>query len=359
MKFKLALLEVNPNNPAGMLPLKAWNLLLEAEEIALSVNDETNWLKALAEANIGKNHLTLLAKSAVEIFERSLLEWYQGNESKQKVWICDISHPYLPQPKLVLEKLGIEEYEELSVCQSLPGAEVIETVRLMEQLHSEKGDAWSLSQTHASLARYLLEECYETLEILDQIDEVQLENKESCYQELSKELGDLLFQIVFHAKVSQKVATAAGERIGFSVDEVARALNQKMYRRNQHVFGQEPNSGLSIEEIINLYESQKAREKQEATEKNSKNAFGASELGSLLAEIAPGLPALQTAFKLGYKARVNGNFLELKSRVIKDFTSENPRHKHAAALMLEVLEMVQSDEDPESALRAKLKVWVA
>ncbi|MBF4162905.1 MazG nucleotide pyrophosphohydrolase domain-containing protein [Nocardioides acrostichi] len=83
---------------------------------------------------------------------------------------------------------------------------------------------WKREQTHRSLARYLLEETYETLEVLD------VEPPDDAH--LAEELGDLLLQVYFHAAL-------AAERGAFDLDDVARGIIAKMVRRNPHVFGEE------------------------------------------------------------------------------------------------------------------------
>jgi XTP/dITP diphosphohydrolase len=79
---------------------------------------------------------------------------------------------------------------------------------------------WKAEQTHRSLARYLLEETYETLEAIEIGSD----------DELRDELGDLLLQVYFHAVVAE-------ERGAFTLDDVARGITDKMHRRNPHVFG--------------------------------------------------------------------------------------------------------------------------
>ena len=93
-------------------------------------------------------------------------------------------------------------------------------VRIVERLRSPGGCPWDLEQTHASLKRNLLEECYETMEAIDSGDPARL----------SEELGDILVQVVFHSQM----ATEAGE---FSVEDVLTKINGKLIRRHPHVFG--------------------------------------------------------------------------------------------------------------------------
>src|SRR5690606_6725021 len=100
---------------------------------------------------------------------------------------------------------------------------------------------WTAQQTHASLSRYLLEEAHEVLDALDSGDH-------SAH--LRDELGDLLMQVVFHARIA-----AEGEP-GWDVDDVARAITAKLVRRNPHVFGD--GAARTPEEIDAAWQAVKA-----------------------------------------------------------------------------------------------------
>jgi tetrapyrrole methylase family protein/MazG family protein len=93
-------------------------------------------------------------------------------------------------------------------------------VDIVERLRSPGGCPWDWEQTHASLKRNLLEECYEVLEAIDGGDPAKL----------SEELGDILAQVVFHAQI-------AGEAGQFRFDDVEGKVSQKLVRRHPHVFG--------------------------------------------------------------------------------------------------------------------------
>jgi XTP/dITP diphosphohydrolase len=103
---------------------------------------------------------------------------------------------------------------------------LLEFLAVMRRLRAEC--PWKREQTHRSLARYLLEETHETLEAIDTGDET------GDWEHLREELGDLLLQVYFHAVIAEESGT-------FTVDDVARGITKKMYRRNPHVFG--PPSG--------------------------------------------------------------------------------------------------------------------
>ena len=93
-------------------------------------------------------------------------------------------------------------------------------VSVMDQLRSPGGCPWDAEQTHESLARYLLEETYEVLEAMDQADTTALR----------EELGDLLLQVVFHARIAQESDPS------FTLDEIASNVVAKLERRHPHVF---------------------------------------------------------------------------------------------------------------------------
>lgn len=119
-----------------------------------------------------------------------------------------------------------------------------ELVEVMARLRREC--AWKAGQTHESLARYLLEETYETLEAIDTGDD----------DHLREELGDLLLQILFHAVIAE-------EQGQFDIDDVAADLTAKLRRRNPHVFDpDETTAGADPEAINEQWERIKAEEKQ-------------------------------------------------------------------------------------------------
>ena len=101
-----------------------------------------------------------------------------------------------------------------------PGEKFEQLLSIMSQLRGKNGCPWDKEQTHHTLRQYLLEETFEVLETLD----------EENYEELSKELGDLLLQIVFHAQI-------AAENKHFLIDDVLREITDKLIRRHPNVFG--------------------------------------------------------------------------------------------------------------------------
>ena len=106
------------------------------------------------------------------------------------------------------------------------GEPLVDFVGDMRRLRAECD--WKRAQTHRSLARYLLEETHETLEVLDAWSEEPGAANDA--EHLCEELGDLLLQVYFHAAIAE-------ERGDFTLDDVARGIIAKMHRRNPHVFG--------------------------------------------------------------------------------------------------------------------------
>jgi len=102
----------------------------------------------------------------------------------------------------------------------VPGSTLLDVVRVMDRLRSPGGCPWDAQQTHESLARYLLEEAYETLDAIEDGDS----------DALREELGDVLLQVVFHARI------AAEQDPGWTIDDLAQELVDKLIRRHPHVF---------------------------------------------------------------------------------------------------------------------------
>lgn len=141
---------------------------------------------------------------------------------------------------------------------SVPGTALAGTAALvatMDRLRSPGGCPWDAAQTHASLARYLLEETYEVLEALDTGDRVLLR----------EELGDLLLQVVFHTRLTSE---DAADPFGF--DDVAADVAAKLVRRHPHVFpagtpggaGDPARGGAGEVSLETSWEQQKRAEKQ-------------------------------------------------------------------------------------------------
>ncbi len=163
---------------------------------------------------------------------------------------------------------------------------VTDLLELMARLRDpEHGCPWDQKQTFATIAPDTIEEAYEVADAIERGDPKQIRD----------ELGDLLFQVVFHAQMAR-------ERGWFDFAAVAQGIHEKLVRRHPHVFGGASVSGEM--ELMRNWEEQKARERAEAAGRAGgagSEGGGQSEV-SALADVARGLPALVRAAKLGRRA---------------------------------------------------------
>jgi XTP/dITP diphosphohydrolase len=166
----------------------------------------------------------------------------------------------------------------LSVTESRPGEALLRLVAVMDTLRVSC--PWDARQTHESLAPHLLEECYEALDALESGDPAALRD----------ELGDVLLQVVFHARI----AAEATDGTGYTIDDVAEGIVAKLIRRHPHVFADVTVSGP--EEVKRNWDAIKAAERAEAG--------GAP--GSVLDTVPFGQPALSLADQLQRRAERAG-----------------------------------------------------
>lgn len=196
-------------------------------------------------------------------------------------------------------------------------------VQIMDQLRSPGGCPWDAEQTHESLSRYLLEETYEALEAMDSGD-VAL---------LKEELGDLLLQVVFHARIAQETAP------DFTLDEIAQGVVDKLVRRHPHVF-----TDLEVttnEELEDNWAAIKAAEKPRE---------------SVTDGVPSAMPSLQVATQLMYRSRKMGISVgrpELTEQV-RSLVGEVTEQGIEDLLISVVALAREQDLDAESILRAAM-----
>ena len=143
-----------------------------------------------------------------------------------------------------------------------------ELVKIMEKLRAKDGCPWDRKQTHKTLKPYLIEEAYEVISAIDNMND----------EELKEELGDLLLQVIFHAQIAK-------EEGRFNIDDVAKGIVEKLIRRHPHVFGNVKVSGS--DEVLENWEKIKKTE--------GKN--------SVFDGVPDGLPALLKARRVQEKAK--------------------------------------------------------
>ncbi|RPE43309.1 XTP/dITP diphosphohydrolase [Streptomyces sp. Ag109_O5-1] len=140
-------------------------------------------------------------------------------------------------------RVAMPELELLPASYDLPGARLLDLVQVMDRIRAEC--VWSSRKTHEGLAKYAIEEAYELVEAIEQGDR----------DELREELGDVLLQVVFHARIAEEDPEAP-----FSIDDVAGGIVAKLIHRHPHVFGDETAS--TPEEVKEHWLRTKAIEKR-------------------------------------------------------------------------------------------------
>ncbi len=220
-------------------------------------------------------------------------------------------------------------------------------LKVMEALRSPDGGCpWDLEQTFETIAPYTLEEAAEVADAIARGDMLDLKD----------ELGDLLLQVVFHARMAQEQGL-------FDFGSVVEAITAKMIRRHPHVFG---NAGAKTQDEVNISWAQiKAQEKAERAAARAKAGMPPDEDSGVLAGVPAALPALARAVKLQSKASTVGfdwnDPLQVlaKNREECDELEAEIRQDNRAAINEEVGDLLfavanlarHADVDAEAALR--------
>ncbi|NUS28942.1 MAG: nucleoside triphosphate pyrophosphohydrolase [Streptomyces sp.] len=209
-------------------------------------------------------------------------------------------------------RVSMPDLELLPASYDLPGARLLDLVQVMDRIRAEC--PWSSQQTHKGLAKYGIEEAYELVEAIEDGDR----------DELREELGDVLLQVVFHARIAQEHPDAP-----FSIDDVAGGIVTKLIHRHPHVFGDETAS--TPEEVKAHWLRTKAIEKQRE---------------SVTDGIPLGQPALALATKLASRVRTAGLAVPL------------PKGEGIGYELLALAAAAESEGvDPEAALRVAARAY--
>ena len=209
-------------------------------------------------------------------------------------------------------RVRMPDLELLPASYDLPGARLLDLVQVMDRIRREC--PWSSGQTHEGLAKYAIEEAYELVEAIEDGDR----------EELREELGDVLLQVVFHARIAEEDAEEP-----FSVDDVAGGIVAKLIHRHPHVFGEE--SASTPEEVKAHWLRTKAEEKRRS---------------SVTEGVPVGQPGLALAAKLASRVRAAGLAVPL------------PAGEGVGYELLALAARAEADGvDPEAALRAAARAY--
>jgi XTP/dITP diphosphohydrolase len=228
----------------------------------------------------------------------------------------------------------------------VPGGRLLAVVEIMDTLRTSC--PWDREQTHASLMRYLLEEAYETVDAIEADD----------LAALREEIGDVLLQVLFHARIASERSAAEG---GFTIDDVADTLAAKLVRRHPHVFGSVSVSSAADvnanwEEIKKAERAAKAAAAAETAEAagSAEGAPGGAEAPSVLDGVPFGQPALSLAAQLQRRASRAGLSVSLAGAGSADSDGDAglTGERLGAELMALVARAQAAGLDPELELRA-------
>jgi ATP diphosphatase len=229
-----------------------------------------------------------------------------------------------------------------------PSREIHRLIEIMAALRDPRdGCPWDVEQSFASIAPYTIEEAYEVADAIERGD----------VEDLREELGDLLLQVVFHARMAEEAGL-------FDFGGVVEAITAKLIRRHPHVFGEARD--LDPEAVKALWGRIKAEEKRQRTEARRRAGAAEEPVNSTLGGVPRSMPALTRALKLQEKAAkvgfdwddVRGVLAKLREEIAE--TEAEIRAGAKEKLAAEIGDLIFAavnlarfvEVDPESALRA-------
>jgi len=221
-------------------------------------------------------------------------------------------------------------YQVLSGSHDLPGAHLLDLVSIMDTLRVSC--PWDREQTHSSLLRYLLEEAYEAAETIEDGD----------LAALREEIGDVMFQAFFHARIAAERSAAEG---GFTIDDVADTLAAKLIRRHPHVFGSVTVSSAA-DVNANWDEIKKAERAAKA---------GGPQQPSVLDSVPFGQPALSLAAQLQRRAERAGITVPAEDTGLD---AARPAGENVGRMLMALVARArEAGLDPELELRAAARLF--
>ena len=229
MTGRVVLVVLSPRMTHGLLSWPAWQALRAGR--VLTGDGSCAHLPYLADADV---HVEVVEPSADLLLARAAA-------GATVVWLTtgDSDAELVREVGLRAVREGVP-VEQVRGSYDPPGSRLLDVVAVMDRLRSPGGCPWDAKQTHDSLKPYLLEEAYEAYQALEDGD----------LRDLREELGDVLLQVAFHARLAQEADEP------WSIDDVAGDLVDKLVRRHPHVF-----AGASADDLEGTWEALKAAEK--------------------------------------------------------------------------------------------------
>ncbi|MER7311097.1 nucleoside triphosphate pyrophosphohydrolase [Streptomyces halstedii] len=302
---RVVLLTASHRVAPGLLSWPAWQTLHAADRVLCAELDHPQ-LPYLREAGVAVEHTAPTAEELVDDCAggRTVVVLVGGEGNRP---LTD-----------GLSRLGgsgrvrMPDLELLPGSYDLPGARFLDLVQVMDRVRTEC--PWTSGKTHQGLAKYAIEEAYELVEAIEAGDR----------EELREELGDVLLQVVFHARIAEEDPDEP-----FAVDDVVATIVDKLIRRHPHVFGDE--TAATPEDVHAHWLRTKAVEKRRDSATDG---------------VPLGQPALALAAKLGSRARQAGVDVPLPA-------GDSLGHR-----LLALAVRAEADgTDPEAALRAAARAY--
>ena len=218
---RIVLVLTSPRVAPGLLVWPAWEQLRAADAV-FAVDPGPEWMQALADGGVDLEDVASLpvAQRAGRLVELgadgAAVAWFGSPDGDPG--LTDALAEHLARHAIAGHP---PEVEVITGSHDVPGARLLDLVAVMDALRSPDGCPWDAEQTHTSLLPYLLEETHEVIEAIEHGDR----------DHLVEELGDLLLQVVFHARIGEEDPGRP-----FDVDEVAAGIVDKLVRRHPHVF---------------------------------------------------------------------------------------------------------------------------
>jgi len=316
---RLVLLLTSPRVAPGLLTREAWQAL-ETADVVLGREDEPQ-VDAVREASID---VTSPASEDATTLGRDLVA--RARAGAEVVWVGSADgDPGLTDVVAgeVSRLTPPPDVEVLLGSHDVPGSRLLDLVAVMDRLRSPGGCPWDREQTHTSLVPYLVEEAHEAAEALESGDR----------DHMVEELGDVLLQVAFHARVAEEDPEAP-----FDIDDVAAAIVAKLVRRHPHVFAD--GSASTPGEVETSWEEIKAHERTEKADRADADP-------GPLRDIPAGMPPLARATKVASRLRRAG---------LEDELTDAASGTDAGARLLAlVAELTAAGVDPDTALRATLR----
>jgi XTP/dITP diphosphohydrolase len=340
---RIVLLQTSPRLPAGLLSWPAWDLLRGADEVFAPAGHPL--LPYLAEPGVSVTELDAATTAAV--VAETLLAAADG--ARVVVWLAPVeqaAHPAAADARDVADVARIlgerlvtrlaqgadaaPAIELLPGGYDLPGARVLDLVAVMDRLLSPGGCPWDRAQTHASLLPYLVEETYEVVET---VEAGGYDEPGPARDALVEELGDVLLQVAFHARLAADHRDAP-----FDLDDVAAGIVAKLVRRHPHVFDADHAELRTPEQVEEVYLRRKTAEKRRASPADG---------------VPTAMPALAQAGKLLGRAAKAGVEVELPPSPASAPPADEAQ---LGRWLLALAGAAQAaGMDPEAALRAELR----